>query len=104
MPVLVHPEFGPCYLSKPKQYPRISRQPFRNKYLHIAVWERVAGRPVREGFHVHHMAGKWCPEQLIEIEAALHPASTLRHPYTGRFMTATEFEREFHRLPWEQPA
>jgi hypothetical protein len=95
VPALNHPVFGSCRLST-KGYPRINGGAHADKYLHRAVFELIAGRPVREGFHIHHMNGKlcFCGHQLVELEAALHPApEPIRHPYSGRFMTASEYER-----------
>ncbi len=79
-----------------KGYPRISGGALRNTYLHRRVFEVVAGRPVKEGSHIHHMGATklcTCPHQLLELEACLHPASVCRHPFTGRMMSATEWQR-----------
>lgn len=103
MPLLTHPTFGTCRKST-KGYPRINSGPHADKYLHRAVFEQIAGRPVREGFHVHHMNGKlcFCGHQLIELQAELHPApEPPRHPYTGRFMNTSEIAREMGDINWE---
>ena len=98
---LIHPSFGSARINA-KGYPRLNGGPRRNQYLHRAVFEEVAGRPVRPGFHIHHMNGKlcWCPHQLVEIQAVLHPAETLRHPFTGRFMKPDEYRREFDKAAY----
>jgi hypothetical protein len=90
-----HPEFGSFRLNE-KGYPRLNERKWRNAYLHRAVFEIVAGRPVREGFQIHHMNGKrcFCPHQLLEIQAELHtPPEPLRCPFTGEFMTAEQYAR-----------
>ncbi len=91
-----HPVFGSCRINH-KGYPRINGGPKRNWYLHRAVFERVAGRPPRDGFHIHHMNGKMCvcPHELVEIQAELHPARMLRDPYTGEFMTPESYRRRY---------
>jgi hypothetical protein len=91
-----------------KGYPRINSGPLRNEFLHRAVFEKIAGRPVREGFHVHHMNGKLCTccWQLLEIQACLHRAAEpLRCPFTGRFMNYAEYERVYGRTykPYNPP-
>ena len=95
-PPVVHPIFGTCRINE-KGYPRINAGPAKDKYLHRAVFERIAGRPVRQGFHIHHQNGKLCAcgWQLIEIQAILHPARVLRDPYTGEFMTPGAYGRRY---------
>jgi hypothetical protein len=81
-----------------KGYPRINSGARRDQYLHRAVFEEIAGRPVREGFDIHHMNGKrcFCPDQLIEIQKELHPApQPLRCPITGQYLTPEGFHRRF---------
>lgn len=101
MPAGKHPVFGPFRINE-KGYPRLSAGPQKHKYLHRAVFESVAGRPVREGFDIHHMAGKkcFCPHQLIEIQKELHASSErLRCPYTGQFLTMDGYIRRFGHAP-----
>lgn len=88
--------FGSCRINE-KGYPRINGGKFKDAYLHRAVFETVAGRKIRFGFHIHHMNGKlcWCPHQLLEIQAELHPARVLKDPYTGEFLTAAQYERRY---------
>lgn len=92
----VHPVFGSCRINE-KGYPRINSGPGKDKYLHRAVFEEIAGRPVRQGFHIHHQNGKLCTcgWQLIEIEAILHPARVIKDPYTGEFMTPSAYQRRY---------
>lgn len=92
---LIHPILGSARINH-KGYPRLNGGARRDQYLHRAVWEETAGRAVPEGFHIHHINGKlcWYPWQLIALEACLHQKPPpIRHPYTGRFMTADEYER-----------
>jgi hypothetical protein len=100
---ILHPVLGAVSVRlNHKGYPRINSGPLRGQFLHRAVFSTVAGRLVREGFTVHHMAGKGCscPWNLVEIEGPLHaPREALRHPFTGRFMTLDDYESEFRRLP-----
>lgn len=92
---LQHPLLGRVTVAKNhKGYWRISAPArLRGKYLHRAVFETVAGRPVKAGFHVHHANGRGCccPEYLVEIQPALHPAVPLQCPYTGRYLTPREY-------------
>lgn len=96
-----HPVFGSFRLNR-KGYPRLNSGSYRNEYLHRVVFEQIAGRPIREGFDIHHMNGKqcWCPHQLIEIQKELHPApQPLRCPYTGEYMTVENYQRRYGNLP-----
>ena len=100
-PEYKHPVFG-SLRKNAKGYLRINAGPKRDQYLHRAVWELTAGKPIPEGFEVHHMNGKkcWCPHELVALEAALHPPpEPLRCPYTGRYMTREQFLRMFGYLP-----
>jgi hypothetical protein len=79
-----------------KGYPRLTSGARRHAYLHRVVFEVVAGRPVREGAHVHHMNGKlcWCPESLVELDSVLHPGTAPpRCPYTNRIISKDEYKR-----------
>jgi hypothetical protein len=101
MPAGTHPIFGSFRLNH-KGYPRLNSRKFGQKFLHRAVFEQVAGRPVRPGFDIHHMAGKrcFCPHNLIEIQRELHPAPrVLRCPYTGEFLSVDGYVRRFGHLP-----
>lgn len=94
----VDTEFGPAILNQ-KGYPRLYRKPFRNRYVHRIKFETVAGRPIREGFQIHHQPtekGKlcWCPRNLVEIQDVLHvKPEPPRCPWTGRFLDAEELRR-----------
>lgn len=84
---------GNFYITR-KGYPRLHSGKYRGWYLHRAVFAEVAGRPPRDGFHVHHQGPKTCacPWQLIEVQDILHPQREMpRHPYTGRFLTLPEY-------------
>lgn len=83
--------------NKPKGYPRLTSGPHRGKYLHRAVFEDVAGRPIKEGYVIHHMNGKACacPHELLECPPEFNTANVLRDPYTGAFMSAAEWERRY---------
>jgi hypothetical protein len=101
-----HPTLGTFRLNE-KGYPRLNSGKHRNKYVHRAVFEEIAGRPVRTGFNIHHMNGKhcFCPHQLLEIQKELHVASEpLRCPFTGEFMKPAEFERRYGIAPMRQSA
>ena len=85
-----------------KGYPRINGGAHVDEFLHRAVWEYVAGRPLPPGWHVHHMRGKLCwePESLVASPACLHPVrEALRDPYTGRFISAAGYERRYGAPP-----
>lgn len=85
------------YCTNAKGYPRLKTGPFKDKYVHRVVFEQVAGRAVREGFHIHHMDHdklNFCPCNLLEVQAELHPAREHpRCPWTGRFLTRRELDK-----------
>jgi hypothetical protein len=93
--VPIHPIFGAVRINS-RGYARISKRgPNRNKYLHLAVWEKIAGRPVPDGFEVHHMNGKACvcPRQLVCLPKIMNPApEPLRCPFTGQFISKRAWE------------
>lgn len=81
-----------------KGYYRITAGPLRDKLVHRAAWESIAGRPLPPGFQVHHMGPKtcWCGHNLVALPAALHPPGERRRdPYTGEFLTDREYERRY---------
>jgi hypothetical protein len=89
-------EFGRAYLNT-KGYPRLFTVPDRGMYVHRRSFEFIAGRRVRDGFHVHHQPnprGKlcWCPHNLIQD--VLHvKAEPPRNPWNGQFIDAEELRR-----------
>lgn len=93
---------GRCYFNTRHQgggYWRLSNGPFKRKYLHRAAFEAIAGRPVRDGFVIHHMKGRdhFCGESLVEIQACLHIKSEqLRDPYTGEWITPEQYNRRYN--------
>ena len=79
-------------------YPRFTSGKYAGEYVHRAIFEEVAGRPPKEGMHMHHMNGVFCfcPHQLLECPAVFNVKwERPRHPYTGRFISRDEYEREF---------
>lgn len=90
--------YGSVVLNPPKQYPRLTSGPNRNKYLHRVVWETVAGREIPSGFNVHHMNGKYCfcPHHLVCLPAEFNPSSAPRDPYTGEYLSIEEFKRRYN--------
>jgi hypothetical protein len=92
-PKYPHP-LGSCTLTR-KGYLRIkTRGKYRDWFLHRAVWTEVAGRPIPEGFVIHHQNNvkQDCrPENLICMPSELNPAPELRHPYTGRYLSVSEY-------------
>ncbi len=90
-----HP-LGNWSCNPPKGYPRFYSGPHRNEYVHRAVWENVAGRPLPEGWHVHHQSFdrmNFQPHELIAMQPCFNQACTLRCPWTGRFMSVDEYKR-----------
>lgn len=79
-----------------ERYPRFYSGKYRNRYVHRVVFEEVAGRPVKEGFHIHHMNGVFCfcPHQLLECPPEFNPQGNIgsRDPYTGRFISKKQHE------------
>lgn len=102
MPRRKHPPiktpWGNAHLST-KDYPRLHVKPYKFKYVHRVAFEAIAGRPVRDGFDIHHQGSKlcWCGSNLIEIEKCLHPVVSGHRqcPYTGRFLNKAEWQRRF---------
>lgn len=88
---------GHWYTNAPKHYPRLSSGSHKRKYLHRAVFEVVAGRPVRAGFTVHHMNGKLCtcPHQLLECPVEFNPRTEIRDPHTGQFLSKREYANRY---------
>lgn len=88
-----------CLNGPPSHYPRFYSGPCRNQYVHRAIFEHVAGRPVKPGFEIHHMNGKlcFCPHQLLECPPAFNPQGNraLRDPYTGQFLSPNEYQRRY---------
>lgn len=80
-----------------KGYPRLWSGPHRGKYLHRAVFETVAGRPVKPGFHIHHQGPRlcWCPHNLIEMPACFNPSRQIRDVYTGEFLSVEQWVRRY---------
>lgn len=98
---IIHPIFGSCRLNE-GGYWRINSGPKRNMYLHRAVWEATAGRPVPQGFEVHHMGPKLCacPHNLVALQKELHVRpEPLRCPNTGEFLSLATWLRRFGVLP-----
>ena len=99
--MLIHPVFGSLRVNE-KGYLRINAGPHRDQYLHRAVWERVAEKPLPPGWHVHHMGPKKCacPHQLVALPAELHAGpQPLRCPFTGVFLSVQAYERRFGESP-----
>ena len=99
--IRTHPLFGSFRLNK-AEYARINAGRRRDQYLHRAVWEEVAGRPVPKGFDIHHMNGKGCvcPHQLVALQKELHvPPEPLRCPHTGEWLTVDNWLKRFGALP-----
>lgn len=99
-----HPLGNACLNSESpgSRYFRICSGPRRNQYLHRAIWESVAGRPLPKGWIVHHMFGlaHYCPESLIALEPCLHVhAEPLRCPVTGVFMSIDAYIRRYGEPP-----
>jgi hypothetical protein len=70
----------------------------RGARAHRVVVERLAGRPLTEEVHVHHMDFDKlnnCPCNLILMPASLNPSSARRDPYTGEFMSAAAYQRRY---------
>lgn len=69
-------------------------------YAHHAVLA-LFGYTVAEGYAVHHQDGvklNNCPYNLVLMPHCLNPVPLRhRHPYTGAWMTVTEWERQFSR-------
>jgi hypothetical protein len=86
--------------TNPKGYPKFHSGPYRKQFVHRVVFALVAGRPVREGFHVHHMGDKldYRPHMLLECPPEFNMARDRRHPYTGRFLSIEGYYRVVHEI------
>jgi len=92
----VHP-LGNWSLST-KGYPRFHSGPLRGRYVHRVVWEQIAGRLLPDRWHVHHQ--DFCKTNfdglnLIACPPEFNPASQLRDPYTGQYLSAAQWERRY---------
>jgi hypothetical protein len=90
-------ELGHC-VRNAKGYPRITSGVLRGMYLHRAVWERIAGRKLPEGWQVHHMNGKncVCGPSLLALQGCLHVAGERRRdPFTGEYMSRDQYLRRY---------
>lgn len=70
----------------------------RGTRLHRFVMERVLGRPLVEGEHVHHMdfhKTNNCYCNLLLLPCEFNPSCALRDPYTGQFMSISEYQRRY---------
>lgn len=70
----------------------------RGARLHREVWERVAGRKLEAWQHVGHMdfcKVNCCPENLLAAPAAFNPAVILQDPYTGQFLSKSQWLRRY---------
>ncbi len=98
-PKMTHPIFGTVTYNPPNGYLRISSVPYRDQYLHRAVWERIAGFKLPDGWHVHHMdhnKQNCCGCNLIAMPDYFHLAfggGSIRHPYTGKWVSREHYER-----------
>jgi hypothetical protein len=82
--------------TNPDGYPKFHSGKHRKKFVHRVVFEQIAGRPIREGFQVHHQGAKtdFRPHMLVELPKELNPPrEPLRNPWTGKFMSRDEYER-----------
>lgn len=88
---------GHWVMNARKNYPRITSGRLRGRYLHRAVFEDIAGRPVKPGFHIHHMnfTRCSCPHNLLECPPEFNPPNEIRCPYTGRYLTVDEYRRQY---------
>lgn len=95
---ILHPVFG-SIARQPTGYWRIFRAPWRNYYLHRAVWEHAAGHKLPEGWEVHHMDHNKdhnCRCNLLAMPKEMHKmfyGNAMKHPYTGKWITRREYEK-----------
>jgi hypothetical protein len=86
--------FGSVRLNH-KGYYRINGGLNRNEYLHRAVWEKVAGRPIPDGWHIHHQdfnKKHCCPHNLIAMPPEFNPSPSRRCPYRGTYVSVEEWK------------
>lgn len=96
--MVLHTIFGSAVVKR-NGYLEIRSGKHRGRYLHCVVWETVAGRPLPDGWEVHHQdfnKTNNAPENLIAMPGELHPANSYnRCPYTGRFLSRREMEQRY---------
>lgn len=85
------------WITNDKGYPKFKSGPFRDKYVHRVIFAQVAGRPIRDGFHVHHQGSKlcFCPHMLVECPPEFNPRTPLRDPYSGQFLDRDSYQRRY---------
>lgn len=68
----------------------------RGAYAHRLVMERVYGDTLPAGYVVHHSMGRRnnCPAALILMPEPLNLVQPPRCPYTGRWLTQRQKERQ----------
>jgi hypothetical protein len=76
-----------------------STKPFKlNKRAHRLVVEHLLGRELRRDEVVHHQDFDKLnnlPSNLIIMPECLNPSTANRDPYTGQFLTRTEYIRRY---------
>lgn len=70
----------------------------RGAYAHRLAWELAAGTLIPDTFQVHHQTlNKSINDgpNLIACHGSMNPSTAIQCPYTGKFMSRSEFERRF---------
>lgn len=77
-------------------YLQVNGGKHRDKYLHRAVWEEIAGCEVPDGFQVHHQdldKHNCCPENLIAMPIEFNRHGGRQCPYTGVYLSFSKWKR-----------
>lgn len=89
-------ELGRWATNPPNGYPRFVSGRYKGRYVHRVTWQVIAGRALPQGWHVHHQDNDklhFCGENLIAMPWILHPAVVRRCPWTGEFLSKSEWLR-----------
>ena len=70
----------------------------RGQFMHRVIVEKIIGRPLLEREQIHHQDFNktnncWC--NLLIIDPEFNPSSARRDPFTGEFMSASEWQRRY---------
>jgi hypothetical protein len=88
----IHSKGYVIYTSRKKQ-PLIRR----GEFMHRVIIRVLAETDLDPEIHVHHQNNCKtfnCPLNLLAVPACMNPATAIRNPFNGQYMTADEYRRK----------